>query len=81
MILVKKFAKTFEKPKYTNEPVLTPIEEIILEAVDKTSKNNFSKLLIKRRSNDGIYFCQLSLKAEQNNDVLFKLGLVSEAEK
>ena len=81
MILVKKFAKNSEKFKFTNDQSLVSIEEIILEAVDQTSKNNYSKLLIKRRPNDEIYFCQLSLCSDQSNNVLFRLGLVSEAEK
>lgn len=81
MILVKKFAKNSEKFKFTNDQSLVSIEEIILEAVDQTSKNNYSKLLIKRRPNDEIYFCQLSLCIDQSNNVLFRLGLVSEAEK
>ncbi len=67
-----------------------PIEEIILEAVDKSSKNNYSKLLIKRRSSDGVYFCELSLRRYENtpadsksnsNEVLFRLGFCSDAEK
>lgn len=57
------------------------MEEIVLKAVDKNSKNNYSKLLIKRRSLDDIYFCQLSLCIDQSNDVLFELGFASEAEK
>ena len=61
MILVKKFTKTFEKPKYTLEPMLNAVEEIVLEALDKSSKNNYSKLLIKRRTSDGLYFCHLFL--------------------
>lgn len=81
MILVKKFAKTSDKPKYSNEQTLVTIEEIILEAVDKSSKNNYSRLLIKRRVNDDIYFCQLSLCNDQTNEVLFRLGLAIDAEK
>lgn len=81
MILVKKFTKNFEKNKFTDDLTLDPIEEIILEAVDKTSKNNYSKLLIKRRNNDEIYFCQLSLCSDQTNGVLFRLGSFQDAEK
>ena len=81
MILVKKFAKNIEKFKYTNDQSLVSMEEIVLEAVDRNSKNNYSKLLIKRRLNDEIYFCQLSLCNDHSNDVLFRLGLANEAEK
>jgi hypothetical protein len=49
--------------------------------MDKSSKNNYSKLLIKRRSNDGIYFCQLSLRKGLNTETLFRLGLAHDAEK
>jgi hypothetical protein len=55
------------------------VEEIILEATDKTSKNNYSKLLIKRQSNYDVFFCQLSLRADQANGVLFRLGFANEA--
>ncbi len=83
MILVKKFAKTFDKPKLPTsaEHNLVPIEEIILEAVDRSSKNNYSKLLIKRRATDEVYFCQLGLCSDQTNEVVFRLGLANEAEK
>jgi hypothetical protein len=54
---------------------------VILEAVDKQSKNNYSKLLIKQRSNDGIYFCELSLKNDQSNDINFRLGSACDVEK
>ncbi len=83
MILVKKFAKTVERPKLSTntDHTLIPIEEIILEAVDKTTKNNYSKLLIKRRSTDEVYFCQLGLCSDQTNEVVFRLGLANEAEK
>lgn len=81
MILVKKFANNLEYPKYTNEQTLVPIEEIVLEAVDKNSKNNYSRLIIKRRNLDDIHFCQLSLCSDQSNDVLFELGFSNEAEK
>jgi hypothetical protein len=57
------------------------IEQLILEAIDKLSKNNYSKLLIKRQSDDDVYFCQLSLRPDQSNDVLFRLGFANEAEK
>jgi hypothetical protein len=98
-ILVKKFAKLEPDLKLNhliNEPIsiLLPIEEIILEAVDKNSKNNFSKLFIQRRWSDGVYFCQLSLRMNEFNyqiesqessslssDVLFKLGQLHDAEK
>ena len=82
--MVKKFAKNNEaqaKLKFSNETNIVPIEEIILEATDKTSKNNYSKLLIKRRPNDDNFFCQLSLCRERTNEVTFRLGLANEAEK
>ena len=69
---------------------LQSIEEFVLEACDKTSKNNYSKLLIKKRASDGIYFCQLSLRpppsdddldTSTSRDILFRLGLVTDAEK
>jgi hypothetical protein len=69
-----------EKPKYTNEASLVPIEEIILEA-DKNIKNNYSRLIIKRRSNDGVYYCQLELRNEDNGDILFQLGNYIDAKK
>jgi hypothetical protein len=85
MLFVKRFSSQsahLDKPPLNNDLTLYPIQEIILEAVDKASKNNYSRLLIKRRSSDGIYFCQLSLKKnDQSNDVLFELGLQIEAEK
>ncbi len=68
--------------------------KILSEACDRTSKNNYSRLLIKKRPADGIYFCQLSLKPHQpssqsssdltntnNLDTEFKLGLIGDAEK
>ena len=66
-ILVKKLARAdLDLLKLNDssnqEPVLYPIEEIVLEATDKTSKNNYSRLFIQRRSSDGVYFCRLSLK-------------------
>jgi hypothetical protein len=90
------FAKLAETTRYVMCDNLCfvnqmPIEEIILEAVDKNSKNNFSRLLVKRRSCDGVYFCQLFLrsseaaaageKSNDANDVQFKLGMSSDAER
>lgn len=80
-VLVKKFAKGNDRPKASNDQNLIPMEEIILDAVDKTSKNNYSKLLIKWRQSDDNYFCQLSLCIDQSNEVTFQLGLANEAEK
>lgn len=78
---MKKFAKGNDRPKVSNDQNLVPVEEIILDAVDKTSKNNYSTLLIKRRQSDDVYFCQLSLCSDQSNEVTFQLGLANEAEK
>ncbi len=60
---------------------MNSIQEITLEANDPNSKNNYSKLLIKKRSNDGIYFCQLSLRNNDTTNVLFELGNLIETEK
>ena len=37
--------------------------------------------MIKRRTNDGIYFCQLSLRKGFNSETLFRLGEAHDAEK
>jgi hypothetical protein len=94
--VIKRFHKTtndsnsrlLNNYNYDYDSSLTPIEEIILEAVDKTSKNNYSKLLILKRLSDGIYFCELSLSrpdvnstSNTNSQVVFKLGLSNEASK
>ena len=59
------------------------IEEVILEAIDKQSKNNYSRLLIKQRACDCVYFCELYLKnGEQTSyDDIFRLGHSSDVEK
>ncbi|CAF0981522.1 unnamed protein product [Brachionus calyciflorus] len=80
-ILVKYFTKIHEPIKYSVEPNLIPIEELILEAEDKTSKNNFSKIVILRQSIDGIYYCQLSLRCDQKNEISYRLGSALDAEK
>ncbi len=90
-ILVKRFTNltNIEKSLLTSnltntnnsEISLNSIQEITLEANDPNSKNNYSKLLIKKRSNDGIYFCQLSLRNNDTTNVLFELGNLIETEK
>lgn len=54
---------------------------MVLEAEDKSSKNNYSKLVILRQSNDGSYYCKLSLRSDQRNEISFRLGTASDAEK
>ncbi|RNA02753.1 transcription factor SPT20 -like protein [Brachionus plicatilis] len=80
-ILVKRFSKCPEQTRYTLEPNLIPIEELVLEAEDKSSKNNYSKLVILRQTNDGAYYCKLSLRNDQKNQISFRLGSASDAEK
>jgi hypothetical protein len=49
-----------------------PTEAIVLEASDTITKNNYSKLIIKRSLNDGAYYCQLSLRRSgdiESNDL------------
>lgn len=58
-----------------------PIEEIIMEANDPMSKNNYTRLVIKRRANNGVYYCQLCLQPNQTSEVVFRLGTACEAEK
>lgn len=77
---VKKFLKVHDKPKYSNEANLVAIEEIILEA-DKNVRNNYTKMIIKRRSNDGFYYCQLELRSEDKGDIVFQLGNYIDAKK
>ena len=58
---------------------------MVLEAVDKQIKNNYSRLLIKQRASDGVYFCELYLKpvTSENGefDDFFRLGLASDVER
>lgn len=52
-----------------------------MEAEDKSSKNNYSKLVILRQSNDGSFYCKLSLRNDQKNEISFRLGTALNAEK
>lgn len=51
--------------------------------MDKQSKNNFSRLLIKQRASDSVYFCELYLKNDHfgRPDDVFRLGHSSDVEK
>ena len=57
------------------------MEELILEAVAENSKNIYSKMIIKRGVNNGLYYCHLSLNPEEINSTFFQLGTYFDAER